>query len=92
MERWQWRAEGLRTEPPPCLLQGSWDLFQSPTALSAKNKCLTLYLTLFGFSFQELVLVIHFPATLQSPSAHTNFFPGKYFYNAFKSSPISYAR
>lgn len=71
MERWQWRAEGLGTEPPPCLLLGSWDLFQSPITLSAKNKWLTLYLTLFGFSFQELVLVIHFTARLQSPSAHS---------------------
>ena len=90
MERWQWRAEGLRTGPPLCLLPGSWDLFQSPIiALSAKTKCLTLYLILFGFSFQELVLGIHFPARLQSPSAHTNFSPGKYFYSAVKSSPIS---
>lgn len=89
MERWQWRPEDFRTEPPPYLLLGSWDLFQSPIALSAKNKCLTLYLTLFGFSFQELVLVIRFPAGLQSPSAHISFSPGKYFYNAVKSSPIS---
>lgn len=74
-------------EPPPCLLPGSWNLFQSSTALSAENKFLTLYLTLFGFSFQELV--IHFPARLESPSAHTDFSPGKYFYNAVKSSPIS---
>jgi len=89
MERWRWRAECLRMEPPPCPLPGSWDLFQSSVSFSAKNKCLTLYLSLFGFRFQELVLVIHFPDRLQSPSAHTHFFPGKYFYDAVKSSPIS---
>lgn len=88
-ERWQWRAEGLRMEPPPCLLPGSWDVFQSPIALSAKNKCLTLYLTLFGFSVQELVLVIHFPARLQSSSTLTSFSPGKYFYNAVISPFLS---
>lgn len=74
-------------EPAPCLLPGFKDLFRSLLALSAKNKCLTLYLTLFGFSFQELV--IPFPTRLQSPLSHSDFSPGKYFYNAVKFSPIS---
>lgn len=65
MNRWQRGAEGLRTEPTLCLLLGSWVLFPSPSVLSAKNKCFALYLMLFGLSFQELVLVIHFPARLQ---------------------------
>lgn len=75
-------------EPPPSFLPGPWDLFQSPLH-SDKCKLLMLYLTLFDLSFQELV--IHFPARLQSPSAHINFSPGKYFYKAVKFFPISYA-
>lgn len=73
MERWQWRAEDLRMQPPPV---SSWVL---EICSSAKNKCLTLYLTWFGFSFQELV--IYTPARLQSPSAHTDFSLGMYFYS-----------
>lgn len=86
MESWKWRAEGLRMEPPPSFLPGPWDLFQSPLH-SAKSMCLTLHLPLFGLSFQELAF--HFPARLQSPSAHISFSPGKYFYKAVQFFPIS---
>lgn len=87
MNRWQWGAEGRGIEPTLCLLPGSWVLFPSPSALSAKNKCLTPCLMLFGLSFQELVLIIHFPARLQ----HTLVSPQENIFT-MQSSPLPFPK
>lgn len=78
MERWQWRPEGFRTEPPPYLLLGSWDLFQSPIALSAKNKCLTL----FDFVWLQLpgtCSCYSLPCWITEPFSTHQFLPRKIF-------------